>query len=286
MTGFGNPSCYLKHTCDCDETASREHLMSKGILKQVEGPSTGYRWLKGQSRELPPSAFQSWVLCKSHNERLSRLDEIASKLFAAMWAAALGEDGPTHLLINGHDLERWIVQRACAVLHSGNGDYNGFKVGMGDGAAPYAHRALLNAEWPEGGGLYLVQPPKNGRLDGFEMAPFMGLERPGILVPRTAIGFRTTLIGVAFGALWYPEDALSPEIKALFEVHRPEGVNLLGPTHRLEVRFTWDPKIVPGPIAEYGPLSQAELDALWDSVGGRPTDSGKKRPRYSGSTTS
>jgi hypothetical protein len=253
--------------------------MTRSIVALVDAPSKGFRWLKGAERHLSPDALTARVLCKSHNERLSPLDEVGFKVLAAMRACGLGEPGPSHLVVNGHDLERWIVQRACAVLYSGNADWKGMKVDLGSVAPREVRAALLDGEWPEGGGLYFAPPPDNGGLDGTGMAAIYGLQDAATMLPRTAIGFRVTLTGVPFAVRWIADDMIAPSVAAMFYSHRPEGVTLLGPTHRLDLRFTWDPDVRPGPGAQYGPLTMAELDELWASVGGRPERNTSGRAR-------
>jgi len=187
-----------------------------------------------------------------------------------MRACGLGEPGPSHLLVNGHDFERWIVQRACAVLYSGNADYRGLKVDLGSAAPPVLRAALLDGLWPTGGGLYFGPPPDQGGFDGAGMSAIYGVHDAAALLPQTVIGFRVTLTGVPFAVRWVADDMIAPSVAAMFYSHRPEGVRLLGPTHQLDLRFTWDPVVRPGPMAQYGPLTMAELDELWAGVGGRP----------------
>lgn len=270
LNGHSNPACYLQTTDDCCGTTSREHLMTRAVLELIDGPSTGYRWLKGETRNLPSNSLAARVLCKSHNERLAPLDDVGLRVFAAMRACALGQPGPSHVLANGHDFERWILQRACAVLYSGNADWHGFKIDVGNVAPREVRDALLEGWWPKGGGLHLGVEATNAKLDGIEMAPIFGLETPSLIVPKTAIGFRVSLAGVPFAVRWIGDELMGPAVKSRFRARRPEGITLLGPQQRLDVRFTWDPGVRPGPIAEFGPLTQDQLDALWASVGGRP----------------
>ncbi len=269
LSGYSHPCCYLREVGDCSEKASREHLMTRSILELVDAPSTGWRWLKGEEKHLPPDALAARVLCKSHNERLAPLDDVGFRILAAMRACALGLPGPSHLLVNGHDFECWIVQRACAVLYSGNVHWRGVKIDLGAVAPQHMRDALLEGKWPSGGGLYLGPPPESGGLDGVGMAGMFGAAN-GTGIRKIPVGFRISLTGIPFAVRWLADEQIDSSVAEMFHSHRPTGVTLLGPAHRLEVRFTWDPNVPAGEILEYGPLTMAELDALWDSVGGRP----------------
>lgn len=244
--------------------------MTRRILEISDGPSAGYRWLKGQSKDLPPDALASKVLCRSHNSRLSQLDDVGIAVFSALRACALGETGPSHLIVNGHDFERWIVQRAAAVMYSGNADYRGFKVDLGSVAQPEVRDALAEGIWPEGGGLYLTEVPPAAKLDGTEMAPFFASRDPSIVIPKEVIGFRVSLSCIPFTVLWVGGDRLAPEVAENFQIHRPAGVTLFGPEHQLELRFSWRPEVRAGPIVEFGPLTRealARIKAAADSAG-------------------
>jgi len=262
LSGEVNPNCYLRDTHDCCDKLSREHLMTRRILELSDGPTAGYRWLKGQTKDLPPDALASHVLCRSHNSRLSKLDDVGISVFAAMRACTLGEPGPTHLIVNGHDFERWLVQRAAAVMYSGNADFRGFKVDLGKFAQPEVRDALVEGVWPAGGGLYLTEAPLAAKLDGTEMAPFFASHDPSIIIPRDAIGFRVTLSGIPFSVRWGGDDRLAPTVTEQFRSYRPAGVILDGPEHRLDLRFSWRPEVRPSPIVGFGPLTRDALAAI------------------------
>lgn len=262
MSGEANPNCYLRDTHDCCEKLSREHLMTRRILELSDGPTAGYRWLKGLTKDLPPDALAARVLCRSHNSRLSKLDDVGIAVFAAMRACTLGEPGPTHLIVNGHDFERWLVQRAAAVMYSGNADFRGFKVDLGKFAQPEVRDALVEGVWPAGGGLYLTDAPPKAKLDGTEMAPFFASHDPSIIIPKDVIGFRVTLSGIPFSVRWVGNDRLAPTVTERFRSYRPAGVILDGPEHRLDLRFSWRPEVLPSPIVAFGPLTSDALAAI------------------------
>lgn len=250
--------------------------MSRSILKLSDGPSAGYRWLRGQTKSLPSDALAARVLCKSHNQRLSKLDDVGFAVFEAMRACALGEPGPKHLIVNGHDFERWIVQRACAVCFSGNADHKGLKVDLGQVARGEIFDALVEGKWRPSGGLYLTASTMAAKLDGTEMAPVFGVSDRSVVLPQVVVGFRVSLAGIPFAVRWAGNDQVGPGVADMFYAQRMDGVNLVGPEHTLQIRFTWGAGIRPGPIIEFGPLTRemlAETRAKADDENSPPSAS-------------
>jgi hypothetical protein len=82
----------------------------------------GFPWLPlGGTREISPSALTAKVLCKRHNEVLSSLDDLAKDFFEF-----LKEDIPRKplMLVNGFELERWMLKLLCGLASSGNLSFN------------------------------------------------------------------------------------------------------------------------------------------------------------------
>jgi len=112
QTMIPNERCYAAPLADCVSEISREHYVSKSLLRyinRVGGGMTvsGPRWLKDGPRKLPPDALAANVLCRRHNAALSHLDDIAVRLFKAFDDANAGGSGRQEIyLFNGHDVER------------------------------------------------------------------------------------------------------------------------------------------------------------------------------------
>jgi hypothetical protein len=82
-TGHANPRCYLSHTNDCSTGKSKEHYISRAVLKSIPGGLivSGMPRLAGIPQELTANSLHSHILCKRHNECLSPLDNAAAGLF-------------------------------------------------------------------------------------------------------------------------------------------------------------------------------------------------------------
>lgn len=121
-TGYGNPRCYAKALADCDRKLSREHYISDSILTLHNQPITvtGFPWLdSGEQRVVSRASLTSRVMCARHNSALSCLDSTALLLFN--YLIHLGrEKNKKVLLINGEEIERWMLKTLCGVLASGN----------------------------------------------------------------------------------------------------------------------------------------------------------------------
>jgi hypothetical protein len=91
------------------------------VLEEIDGGDgvqvSGLSWVEGTA-SLPPSALATRVLCKSHNERLSRVDALGKELFvglrARIVAAQSGHSISERLRIEAHDFGRWLLKAACA----------------------------------------------------------------------------------------------------------------------------------------------------------------------------
>lgn len=123
---YSNPRCYAHSLNDCSSHISKEHYFSKSIL-EIFSPSSidvsNFAWLdKGKSKSLSINALSSKVLCERHNEALSPLDTLAKKFFSV----ALGKAGDQWaIVLDGFELERWMLKLYCGCLSSGLFTYQG-----------------------------------------------------------------------------------------------------------------------------------------------------------------
>jgi len=103
--------------------------MSAGALELWAGGQTpelrGFAWMPDEElHAIPISRLASNILCRDHNSALSGLDVVGKRWVAHL--AAVNADinsvvkprPATFLLINGHDLERWILKMLCGLVAS------------------------------------------------------------------------------------------------------------------------------------------------------------------------
>lgn len=135
-TGYMHPKCYAAASRDCSEKISQEHWLSADVLRGMTNGKTitvlGMPWQKGSTHQLPVSALAANILCQRHNSALSPLDVSASSAFRVLWH--FQEDqrrvpdphGAEFALVNGDELERWLLKllwgavAAGALSHEGN----------------------------------------------------------------------------------------------------------------------------------------------------------------------
>lgn len=112
--------CYARTLSDCYGPISGEHYISHSILKQL-GPNVilnGVPWSQ-KPVSIPIQGMTGKILCKRHNESLSPLDTTAGKLFETIKNTHKGEK-VGWVLLNGEDIERWMMKILFGILASGN----------------------------------------------------------------------------------------------------------------------------------------------------------------------
>src|SRR5205823_951296 len=92
--GLQHPECYARALSGCGREMSGEHYVSKSILELVENRAgqtsksvrvTGLSFQQpGASQQFGISSLVGNILCKTHNSRLSPLDEAGRAMFTAM----------------------------------------------------------------------------------------------------------------------------------------------------------------------------------------------------------
>ncbi len=135
-TGLANPGCYASQLADCCDALSREHFISHAILKWLshDGLVTvdGFNFQqKDDVQELPTPSLASRILCKRHNEALSGLDAVASRLFQKFDNVVRQRERRDRVfLFDGGDFERWLLKTLCGAVFSRN-----------------AHTRAVSADW-------------------------------------------------------------------------------------------------------------------------------------------
>jgi hypothetical protein len=125
-TGYSHRQCYARGLEDCSPDLTREHYISKGLLKSVGDviETSGLRWQNGVTMPLSPEALAARILCKRHNEALSPLDAEAKQFFRALREidAALGDEAPPTasgtFMFNGPNIQRWLLKCLIGLVES------------------------------------------------------------------------------------------------------------------------------------------------------------------------
>ena len=124
VTGVRVKGCYAATTTDCGGKLSREHALSRGVLKIL---SRGRSLLEVANQ---PWQSEAWVrlatsidslavknLCKRHNELLSPLDTMAKRFVQSLADCtdhvANEQSGCIHRWFDGRLLELWMLKALC-----------------------------------------------------------------------------------------------------------------------------------------------------------------------------
>jgi len=85
-TDYAHPKCYLGETNDCSRKLSKEHYISKSVLRSIRGglQVSGGFWPAATSKEVSAENLVSKILCTRHNRALCPLDAVAGELFEAV----------------------------------------------------------------------------------------------------------------------------------------------------------------------------------------------------------
>jgi hypothetical protein len=242
-TGFAHEGCYLAAYRDCSEKLSREHYLSKGILRALEaenGPLTltGLPWLEaGEVASLPPTALAARVLCERHNNCLSPLDSAALRLFHAF--RQLREPPPTNsalTLLSGHDVERWLLKTLLGILAAGIVQVQqGRRLGQVLGDTSVTDLLFDSQLWAAtpGLGLYFLVPEDMEVVERGQVAfhPMLDTAKKEVLGGLMIFRGFDLLVGTSSGITGYE--------RLQRAVHRPFGFLSDWSTPRREVRLSW-----------------------------------------------
>lgn len=220
--GHRNAGCYLSFLGGCDAKISNEHLVpaSFGPLESFDPVN-----LSGQSFPHPwPLAKTAKVLCRRHNSMLHSFDDTGKRVFDAIMGT-----GSRTAEVNGHDFERFLLQRLCARHFGGMITVDAKRVSMPFPRGALERHFLLSNVRPDDG-LYIVPTPShlNPDVSRFELAPgFHEGELVGCRISLNVISFGLMLIGPVTLATGYYS-------------HRPSAIEVLADDgEHLKIVFHW-----------------------------------------------
>jgi hypothetical protein len=175
--------CYAHLLRDCMRPISAEHLVSESALREVINGSRvrvfgeRFRAQGPEGKIIGLKSATKRVLCKRHNNALSSIDVVGTAFTRAHAELMIHlqeiKQGDYHRLLNGYDVERWMLKILCAQQHGeripGSADLKVWEV-------PKSWLEILfrGTPFPRGAGLY---SPKRA-------APEI-LKLPGIGTART-----------------------------------------------------------------------------------------------------
>ncbi len=150
---------------DCSGVLTREHILSKTILRQLDGIVLGgMPWQQtGTSAQVGINAATAKILCAYHNNSMSKLDDAAGRFFKRLqWIYAQTDvqhapaSKPTATIFSGETLERWMLKTLLGAFYGKHAAKRGQPaLGTSELNLDHAQRALLNNCWEPEAGLYI-----------------------------------------------------------------------------------------------------------------------------------
>jgi hypothetical protein len=120
-------TCWAKSLGGCSPIQSREHYISKGLFEGDAVKLIGLPWCKFEEKTIGLASASTKILCKTHNERLSNLDDEAIRAFTSIREIFLLQSRQKLLSprfwkvqtwkVNGRLLERWFLKTAINLMH-------------------------------------------------------------------------------------------------------------------------------------------------------------------------
>ena len=103
-----SPLCWAAPLGSCSEETGREHIVSESTLPGSQINLRGFPFLQGRTLTLDKKHFKINILCKRHNNALSKVDAAGTVSFNRLRDAAKPDLGP--YTINGTLFERWLLK--------------------------------------------------------------------------------------------------------------------------------------------------------------------------------
>lgn len=119
--------CWAARLGGCSTTRSREHLISKSLFESSTIKVQGFSWCLGEPREISLERFTSKILCTTHNNALSAVDQEGQHAFITLRtmqrvmnerrSAPLRPWPIKRYQLNGLLLERWFLKTTINLCH-------------------------------------------------------------------------------------------------------------------------------------------------------------------------
>ncbi|MGA2033856.1 MAG: hypothetical protein ABSG68_16540 [Thermoguttaceae bacterium] len=238
---FAHPDCYARELGGCSRQISKEHYVSDAILRQVSlgEPSVLVRNLHFQEPSTQErkgiSSLVAKVLCSKHNSHLSPFDVAGFSLVSGMdeinRTVGQVEDEET-FVVNGDDLERWMLKTLCGGLFSGNIP---LPDGTLKGICPPKHWLdilFCNGRFPAEQGLYV-----RAGTPGVVFATDPSILKMEVLHEQNfVVGFRVLVFNFQFILVLA---SLPPQPPAMLEhaQYRPQGIVVQGSNTRIQIAW-------------------------------------------------
>ena len=119
-----HPKCWASVLGQCKGPLDKEHLFSEALYSEKSIHVDGAPWLNGPKMKIGRSAFTSNILCKGHNNKLSKVDKEAVRFRKAL---SITRDPmkrpnskilqpPPEIKISGTKFGQWLCKTHCNII--------------------------------------------------------------------------------------------------------------------------------------------------------------------------
>lgn len=164
---YKNPKCFARELGNCSKDIQREHFISKAVLRNLteDGINVGVAGLGWQADESVSNfginSLQAKILCNTHHRPLSKLDQVAGKLFEFLtksnhdFLSTQPEKAPNSERFTGLAVERWLLKLLIGMAVSGNAVTSSGNRAAWTPPTNWLEILFNDSPFPEGWGVYL-----------------------------------------------------------------------------------------------------------------------------------
>lgn len=236
-TGFSHSKCYARALADCSQKLSKEHFISRGILRLFgEGNIhvEGFPWVPNEEQRIVSAgSLTGKMLCTRHNQALSRLDKLAIDFFE-FFVKNWGGKETKFFLINGKELERWFLKTLCGLVASGNATLNEERLDEWTPSLEWLDILFGDKNVEDAAGLYYICAKYNYRIKSVNAHPVFKKST------GQPIALALGVSGIPFlFSMEEPPDLVKPTSSGAELKYRPKILQLTMEGQIREAHFGW-----------------------------------------------
>src|SRR5258708_25707835 len=158
---------------------SDAHASAQLIRHAVSGWTSRRDLSEGREVDIPISSAGRNVLCSRHNSALHSLDDVGRRFVRSIRDAIVHKHGDAeadaHVLLNGYDVERWMLKVLCTTVH--DEPVSRFHQLRDRWTVPAAWVEILFGQrpFPPRAGIYLPKVRRGRYADGIMIAKITGV---------------------------------------------------------------------------------------------------------------
>lgn len=246
---LGHPQCALGGLGACRGRISLEHSVSQAVQRRLEAAAARYFAALGMPVDSRDKILieGARTLCEFHNTELGALDGIADCVARVICeigcriAGAGPSDCPAVQVINGHDLERYLLKMLIGVVWSGSAGIGEWSIRKREAPPPlWVLDALVGrTRLHRPNGLYVVSSMEPNGGPSYHRAPDVGFRALFENRSGQIAGIKFRLFGADF-ILWASGVGSLPRLDLGQICYRPVTIDRIDDPNCPKLLMTWD----------------------------------------------